>query len=81
MNRGLEARCKDFESFFSKFQPKYQDALNERGEAVHDLEIIGRREKTAIQRLETRTEELAKLKEAKAALEAELDVTRASLSL
>ena len=60
-------------------QPKYQEALNDRGQAAHDNQESMAREKRMSQKLEARTAELAKAREQKDLVDTELAAARATL--
>ena len=61
-------------------QPKYQEALNDRDRFEYDMREAASRASTLQQRLDLRVSELNKLKEEKAASDAELAAARAALA-
>ena len=61
-------------------QPKYQESLNERGQAQYDLQEAVARETSMRQRLEARTTDLARVREEKGLADAALLDARATLS-
>lgn len=79
-NQRLQARCTDYESSIEKIVPKYQEALNERGQAAHEIQESMARETSMRQKLDARTSELAKVREEKALVDTELAAARIALS-
>jgi chromosome segregation ATPase len=79
-NQKLESRCQGLEKSIQDIQPKYQEALNERGRFEHEMNESLSREKTLRQRYDSRVAELTKLKEEKATGDAELSAAREALS-
>jgi chromosome segregation ATPase len=80
LNQNLEMSCKDLEKSVQDIQPKYQEALNDRGRFEHEMMESASREKILQQRLDLRLLELTKLREERIASDAELSAARASLS-
>ena len=79
-NRRLEARCQDYESSITHIQPKYQEALNDRGRFEHEItKTIAAQNKLTMER-DTKDAELAHLRAEKAIVDAELAEARATLS-
>lgn len=76
----LEIRISSYSSLINKIHPKYQDALKERATAQSAKEAAQAQVLAINQRMESRIEDIAKLKEEKAVLQAELSAARASLS-
>jgi chromosome segregation ATPase len=79
-NQRLESRCQDHDKSLETILPKYQEALNDRAQAAHDIQESMVRETSMRQKLDTRTAELAKVREEKALVDAELAAARAALS-
>ncbi|KAG0646630.1 Histone deacetylase complex 1 subunit 3, partial [Hyphodiscus hymeniophilus] len=79
MNQRLDARCQDYEKSIAKIQPKYQEALNDRGQAAHDIQESMTRETSMRQKFDARTAELTRLKEQKALADTELAAARTAL--
>jgi chromosome segregation ATPase len=79
-NKRLQAKCNDYERSIDKIVPKYQEALNERGQAAHDIQESMARETSMRQKLDARTSELSKVREQKALVDAELAEARIALS-
>ena len=80
MNQDLERRCQDLESSIASIQPKYQEALNDRGEFQHETNLAKARQEHLRKELENKDSEVTKLRDLKAALEKELAEARAALS-
>lgn len=79
-NGVLEARCNDLQTSISRLQPRFQEALNERGHFDREVERFAARNTVLQRNLEARTTELGKLREDKVAVEDELLTMRAALS-
>ena len=60
-------------------QPRYQEALNDRGRFEHEVNEATSRANSLQQRLDARVADLTKLKEEKANIDSELAATRAEL--
>ncbi|RDL36442.1 uncharacterized protein BP5553_05794 [Venustampulla echinocandica] len=71
-NRNLEARCKDLESSIKEIQPRYQDALNDRGHFEHEITESLRRESALRRKHDDRVAELDKVREEKEVADTEL---------
>jgi chromosome segregation ATPase len=80
INQDLETRCQDYESSIASIQPKYQEALNDRGRFEHELNLALLRQTNLRKDLDNKDAELTKLREQKTALDAELTDARAALS-
>jgi len=80
MHHDLENRCRDFESSIASIQPKYQEALNDRGQFEHEFNMSSLRQANLRKELENKEAELIKLREQKATLQAELTDARTALS-
>lgn len=80
INQDLEARCKDYESSIASIQPKYQEALNERGNYEHENNLVMLREVQLKKQRDNKDAEVIKLREKNTAIEAELTAVRLSLS-
>jgi chromosome segregation ATPase len=80
LNQDLEARCQDYESSFAAIQPKYQEALNDRGEFEHEMNLASARLSHIRKELENKDADVVKLRELKATLEKELIETRTALA-
>ncbi|KAH8805943.1 hypothetical protein F5884DRAFT_801173 [Xylogone sp. PMI_703] len=78
-NLSLEARLKGHENMIRKIQPKYQEALNERGQAQHDKEAAVARCNTIQGRLDARNAEIVRLKEERQNMEKEVASSRDAL--
>ncbi|RDW83023.1 hypothetical protein BP5796_04514 [Coleophoma crateriformis] len=79
-NQSLEARNKDQEKSILIIQPKYQEALNERGRFQEERNKATKEATTLAQRLEARNTELAKIKAEKTFLDGEFAEARAQLA-
>ncbi|RDW71476.1 hypothetical protein BP6252_08039 [Coleophoma cylindrospora] len=79
-NQSLEARNKDQEKSILIIQPKYQEALNERGRFQEERNKATKEATTLAQRLEARNTELAKIKAEKSFLDGEFAEARAQLA-
>lgn len=79
-NQKLQARCQDLEKSIRDIQPKYQEALNDRGRFEHEMTESLSRENNLRQRFDARMVELTKVRDEKAAVEFELSAARATLS-
>jgi uncharacterized protein YukE len=79
-NQKLESRCQDLEKSVQDMQPKYQEALNDRGRFEHEMNEAVSREKTLQQRLDLRVIEVNKLRDEKALGDTELFAARTALS-
>ncbi|KAE9364621.1 hypothetical protein N431DRAFT_388862 [Stipitochalara longipes BDJ] len=80
MNQDLETRCQDYESSIASIQPKYQEALNDRGEFEHENNLAKIRQTHLLKELETKDAEVTKLRDLKATVEKELAEARTALS-
>ena len=78
--RNLEAQVADFELSNQRILPRYQEALNERGEAQHDMRSALERERSAKQKADRLAEDLSKLKEAKELVDSKLSDATAALA-
>ncbi|KAL3422927.1 hypothetical protein PVAG01_04674, partial [Phlyctema vagabunda] len=76
----LEKHVADLERSVRIIQPKYQEALNDRGQFEHSNQGLVRENETVSRQLEVRNKEKAKLKEENEALKSELLEARAMLS-
>ena len=76
----LESRCNGLEKSIQDMQPRYQEALNDRGRFEHDLNEATSRANMLQQRLDARVADLTKLKEEKANSDAQLAAARAELT-
>ncbi|PBP27630.1 hypothetical protein BUE80_DR001391, partial [Diplocarpon rosae] len=80
INKDLEARCKDYENSFASIQPRYQEAINDRGSFEHEYNLAMAREIQARKRGDNRDAEILKLREKNTALESELTAARTALA-
>jgi chromosome segregation ATPase len=80
MKNELESRINDYETSVAFIQPKYQEALNDRGHFEHEIRESLGRETMIKKKHDARVEELTKLKEAKEAADAELAAARTTLA-
>ncbi|RKF62924.1 putative 60s ribosomal protein l4-a [Golovinomyces cichoracearum] len=79
-NLELEVRCLDFESSFKLIQPKYQEAINDRGLFEHEKELALGREKSLRQTLESKEKQLAKTQEENVKILQDLKTAQEALS-
>ena len=79
INQDLEARCKSFEDSIASIQPKYQEALNDRGEFEHQNSLSMAREIRLKKERDNKDAEVIKLRERNAELEAELSAAQTAL--
>ncbi|KAE8441525.1 hypothetical protein EG329_004871 [Mollisiaceae sp. DMI_Dod_QoI] len=80
INNDLEARCQDFESSIANIQPKYQEALNDRGHFEYELTQTLTREAETRRRMDAKDVEITKLKEKNASIALELSAARQALA-
>ncbi|PBP26721.1 hypothetical protein BUE80_DR002287 [Diplocarpon rosae] len=80
INKNLEARCKDYENSFASIQPRYQEAINDRGSFEHEYNLAMAREIQARKRGDNRDAEILKLREKNTTLEGELTTARTALA-
>ncbi len=80
INQDLETRCQDYESSNAEIIPKYQEALNDRGKFEHDMKRALESEAHMRKQRDARESELTKLREQKAAVDAELAEARLALA-
>ncbi|KAL5315903.1 hypothetical protein ACEPPN_016777 [Leptodophora sp. 'Broadleaf-Isolate-01'] len=80
INQDLEARCQDYEGSIAAIQPKYQQALNDRGEFEYENKQIIEREARLKKERDNKDAEVIKLRETNAAIEAELSATKTALA-
>lgn len=78
-NETLENRCKDLEKSIENIQPKYQEALNDRGRFEHDNHLIKLRDDRLQKALDSKSAEIVRLQEKTAALEDELITVESAL--
>ena len=76
----LEARCVGYEASITEMQPKYQDALNDRGQAAHELQIFKNGQQAIVERNERLTADISTAKNALIVAEAELLAARRQLA-
>lgn len=76
----METRCKDYETSIALIQPKYQEALNERGSFEHEASLARERELQGKKLCDNKDTEIAKLREKVASLEAELVAARRAIA-
>ncbi|TQS38434.1 hypothetical protein Golomagni_01057 [Golovinomyces magnicellulatus] len=79
-NSELEVRCLDFESSFKLIQPKYQEAINDRGLFEHEKELALGRERSLRQILVSKEKQLAKTQEENVKILKELKTVQEALS-
>lgn len=79
-NKKLEDRCKDLETSMTAIQPKYQEALNERGESEFEFTKIVALNSRLRKEVDAKTAEITKAQHQKALDDAELTDIRAQLS-
>ncbi|KUJ17317.1 uncharacterized protein LY89DRAFT_733175 [Mollisia scopiformis] len=80
INIDLESRCSDYETSIKHIQPKYQEALNDRGHFEHGAKEALVRETETRKRLATKEAEVEKLKEKNAAMALELSTAQKALA-
>ena len=80
LNQTLESQIQEYDRSIQQIQPKYQEALNDRGRFENEINLSLARETSIRRNLESCTNELAKVREEKAAVDAELVAARAALS-
>lgn len=80
INDQLERSIADLRISIEHIQPRYQEALNDRGQFEHDATLALAREKTAKKQLEAQDAEIAKLKQKNTAMAAELATTQLALA-
>ncbi|KAI1007638.1 hypothetical protein K3495_g577 [Podosphaera aphanis] len=80
MNNELEIRCHDFECSLKVIQPRFQEALNDRGLFEHEKNLALGREQKLRQKLDNTEAALAKIQQEKSQLDAELHAMRLSFS-
>ncbi|KAH7324064.1 class II histone deacetylase complex subunits 2 and 3-domain-containing protein [Rhexocercosporidium sp. MPI-PUGE-AT-0058] len=80
INQDLESRCQDYESSIAEIQPKYQEALNERGEYEHEKILAIEREARMKKERDNKYAEVIKLREQNAEMEAELSAAKTALA-
>jgi len=79
-NERLEAQCKDLEDSIRNIQPKYQEALNERGNFEVKMIKAAQAQKEIQKSHDSRKEELVRLRGQKSTMEAELRTARTALT-
>jgi chromosome segregation ATPase len=79
-NQLLESSRRDLEKTIQDMQPKYQEALNDRGRFEHEMKESVTHANALQQRLDLRISELTKLRDEKAASDAELAAARTALT-
>lgn len=79
-NLELEVRCLDFESSIKLIQPKYQEAINDRGLFENEKELALGRERSLQQALESKEKQLAKTQEENINILKELKTAQEALS-
>jgi len=77
--QNLEAQVADFEVSNQRILPRYQEALNDRGEAQHNMRLALERERSAKLKADRLAEDLAKLREAKSLVDSKLANATAAL--
>lgn len=80
INTDLESRFKDLEISMADIQPKYQEALNERGEFEHENNLAMARELRMKKERDSKDAEVIKLREKNAVIEAKLAVAQEALA-
>jgi len=80
VNTGLELRCSDYESSIAAIQPRYQEALNDRGYFEHEFNMSLVRQTNLKKEVTNKDAEILKLREQKASVDAELAAARAALA-
>jgi chromosome segregation ATPase len=78
--QNLEARCGDFESSIKAIQPKYQEALNDRGQFESDANTSLAREAQMRKERDLKDAELKKIQRQKAEVDSELAASRLTLA-
>ena len=76
----LDAQIADFELSNQRILPRYQEALNDRGEAQHNMKVALERERIAKQKADRLAEDLSKLREAKVLVDTNLLNASAALA-
>ncbi|KAH7388979.1 hypothetical protein BKA64DRAFT_711087 [Cadophora sp. MPI-SDFR-AT-0126] len=79
INQDLESRCKGYEDSIAAIQPKYQEALNDRGEFEHRINLSMAREIKLRKERDNKDAQVIKLRERNAELEAELSTAQTAL--
>lgn len=79
-NQRLEAQCQDYEKSINQIVPKYQEALNERGEFEHIKKQAVEAQEKATKERDSKVTELTKLREQKDIVDSELADARLTLS-
>ncbi|KAG4437214.1 hypothetical protein IFR05_007303 [Cadophora sp. M221] len=80
INQDLESRCQDYEGSIAAIQPKYQQALNDRGEFEWENKQIIEREARLKKERDNKDAEVIKLRETNATIEAELSAAKTALA-
>ncbi|KAI9047311.1 hypothetical protein LZ554_008758 [Drepanopeziza brunnea f. sp. 'monogermtubi'] len=80
INSDLESRCKDYEKSIASIQPKYQEALDERGSFEHECIQARARENSGQKQLDDKDAKIRKLLEKIESLEAELAAVQTALA-
>lgn len=80
LNQNLQSQIKDLSTSIAEIQPKYQAALNDRGEFEFQAKEAIARANRLKQNLDSRNEEITKLKEQKEITQAELASARTLLA-
>ncbi|CZT50830.1 uncharacterized protein RSE6_11890 [Rhynchosporium secalis] len=80
INNDLESRCKSFEDSIATIQPKYQEALNDRGKYEYDNVNLLKREAELNSKCDSKDVAIRKLREKLAAVEAELFAAQSALA-
>ncbi len=76
----METQCQGYESSNAEIIPRYQEALSDRGKFEHDIKHARASEAHMRQERDARDSELTKLREQKAAVDAELAEARLALA-
>jgi chromosome segregation ATPase len=76
----LESRCQDYESSIREIQPKYQEALNDRGQFESEVKLALERESQMRKQRDARDAELRRVKDQMDAVDAELTAARLALT-
>lgn len=80
INHDLESQRQDYESSMREIQPKYQEALNERGQYENEIKLSRVRETQMRKQRDTKDTELQRLQEQKTLVDSALAAAREALS-
>lgn len=80
INQDLESQRQDYESSMREIQPKYQEALNERGEYENEIKLSLARETQMRKQRDAKDAELQRLQEQKTLVDSSLATAQLALS-